>query len=542
MALNASPELKQFVDDELLRVPLLFGQIVEGVLDSARRAFATMSQGQQAAIGEMLRVLQADRQRLGQRYLEVMRDKVAEELGLGPAAAPAPRSAHEVSLSLVEEDAVALDIELSHTIQLIKSVAEQELRELTMYLATVVGDIDVSQEHNPFRPESHARALWLTAQALPMSRGHQVAFLRHAGRPLAVLLRQSYATACTRLEQMGIEPARYRTLILPGGSRRSSVTPVTTFSPDLLRMRETMPGPLDAEPSPAPRGPRPGPARPERWHDIARGAPTLADRQAVELVGRLFEAMLEDERVPEDVTLLLSRLHGPAMRLALRDPSLLDKDQHPMWRLIHLLAYEAEMVPDRRDPERLRLLRLGQHLIDQLSAQPEQRTSQYSRAVEKLLDFLRQRLARRCAAAASQIGALQRLEQRAGEAVTVPQVLDGVLDPQGMVTVPSELLPEAGTVSRPTADSDEWLERLHAGHWVRLLLQGRWVHAQLLWAGEQRELWLFGDGGSDATWAVRRQALTLLHAGGLAKSLQMRSLVGSAAKRVQQEIDRESRA
>jgi hypothetical protein len=67
------------------------------------------------------------------------------------------------------------------------------------------------------------------------------------------------------------------------------------------------------------------------------------------------------------------------------------------------------------------------------------------------------------------------------------------------------------------------------------------VHAQLLWTGEQRELWLFGDGGSDATWAVRRQALALLHAGGLAKSLKMRSLVGSAAKRVQQEIDRESR-
>jgi hypothetical protein len=538
MALHVSPALKQFVDDELLRAPLLFDQVVEGVLDSARRAFATMTQGQQGAVSDMLRVLQAERQKLGQRYLELMREKVAEELGTGPSVAPMPRSGQESSLSLVEEDAVALDIELSHTIQLIKSTAEQELRELTMYLATVVGDIDVSQEHNPFRPEAHARALWLTAQALPLSRGHQVAFLRHAGRPLAVLLRQSYAASCTRLEQMGIEPARYRTLILPGGSRRSSVTPVTTFSPDLLRMRETMPGPLDEEPSAAQRGA----PRPERWHEIARGAPTLADRQAVELVGRLFEAMLEDERVPEDVTVLLSRLHGPAMRLALRDSSLLDKDQHPLWRLIHLLAYEAEMVPDRRDPERLRLLRLGQHLIDQLSAQPEQRTSQYTRAVDKLLDFLRQRLARRCAGAASQIGALQRLEERAGEAVTVPQVLDGVLDAQGMVTVPSELLPEAGTVTRPTTDSDDWLARLHAGHWVRLLLQGRWVHAQLLWTGAQRELWLFGDGGSDATWAVRRQALARLHAGGLAKSLKMRSLVGSAAKRVQQEIDRDSRA
>jgi hypothetical protein len=71
---------------------------------------------------------------------------------------------------------------------------------------------------------------------------------------------------------------------------------------------------------------------------------------------------------------------------------------------------------------------------------------------------------------------------------------------------------------------------------VRLLMQGRWVQAQLLWPGDKKEVYLFGDGASDATWAVRRGALLLMHAGGLAKPLKMRSLVGSAAARVQDEV------
>jgi hypothetical protein len=69
-----------------------------------------------------------------------------------------------------------------------------------------------------------------------------------------------------------------------------------------------------------------------------------------------------------------------------------------------------------------------------------------------------------------------------------------------------------------------------------MFLQGRWLHAQLLWPGERREVWLFGDGASDATWAVRRNALALMREQGLLKGLRQRSIVGSAAARVQQQV------
>lgn len=539
-ARQISPALRQYVEDELLRAPLLFDQVAEGALDSMRRGLPAMSNIERNAVGDLMQALNTHRSRLVERYVQALRDKVAEEVGK-PAAAAAPRPARAIALSLVEEDVVALDVELSHTTQLIKSTAEQELRELATYIAALVGDLDVAEDHNPFRPDTHARALWAAAQALPMARGHQVSFMRHAGRPLATVLRQSYAASCARLEQMGVEPATYRTVIMPSGSRRSSVNPVTTFSPDLMRMRETMPAPLDTIQSMSYQGQAPGAAQREQWYDVARGVRNQADRQSVELVSRLFEAILDDERLPADVNLLVSRLHGPAMRLTLRDPTVLDKDEHPLWRFIHVLAYEAEMVPDERDPERLRLLRLAQHIIDTLSSTTEQRTSLYMQALQKLVDFLRQRLDRRCAAVATQIGALQKFEERFDEGNTVPQSLDGVVDAQGMETVPAELMPEPEGGPQGVTESEQWLTKLRPGHWVRLLLQGRWVQAQLLWIGAQREFWLFGDGGSDATWAVRRGALLMLHAGALAKSLKMRSLVGSAALRVQEQISANAR-
>ena len=77
-------------------------------------------------------------------------------------------------------------------------------------------------------------------------------------------------------------------------------------------------------------------------------------------------------------------------------------------------------------------------------------------------------------------------------------------------------------------------------HTVGITAQGRWVQVQLLWPGEHNEIWLFGDGASDATWAVRRRALLTMHGKGLAKSLKQRSVVGAAALKVQEQVAAET--
>jgi uncharacterized lipoprotein YmbA len=539
------PRLQQFVDDEMLRAPLLFDQLIEGSQDRLRKSLPTLGPLQRAVVVDVLQALQAQRQHLADRFQRSLREQVQEDLAWHqPRRSVAPSTPQ--SLALVDEDTVALDVELSHAIELIKSHCEHELRDLQTYTSALVGDMDVTRDHNPFRAETYARALGAAVQALPLSNAHQVALMHPAGLTLAPLLRMGYAGASSRLEAQGVEPAAYRTVILPSGVRSAGRFGETTFSPDLHRMRDSMSAPLDGLPPLATpvagdrqvqgTASRAAAAPREHWSDVAGSAANRADRQAVELVSRLFDAMLADDRVPADAGLVIARLHNPALRMTLRDASLLDQDKHPLWRFINRLIFEAQMTPDSHDPDRVQLLKLAHSTAEQLGAESEQDANLYRWACDRLESFLQKRFLRRLSAASSHIVALQKLEDKLAAGQTALTTMHGMLDVSQLDTVPAELM-EAGTpLPGSRADAEAWLDGLVPGDWVRMFLQGRWVHAALLWPGERHEAWLFGDGGSDATWAVRRGALLMMHGARLAKRLKQRSIVSSAAMRVHQQM------
>jgi Protein of unknown function (DUF1631) len=572
-------QMQQFVDDEMLRAPLLFDQMIESVTEHAMKDLSGMSPAQRAAIADMLQALKPQKHRLAEYFMRSLREQVKEELASDkltktvvaentPGAAPGLKPLKALSLELVDEEAVALDVELAHVSELIKSVAEYELRELQTFTSALVGDMDVAADHNPFRAETYGRALWAAAQGLAMSRGHQVSFIRHAGPPLAQLLRKSYAASSSRLENMGVEPAAYRTMILPAGSRRGARFVETTFAPDLHRMRDTMPAELDETITQSPnklapvaaaatphlvavkneaRTERSGAAEPpERsarvrapWAEVASMAATRADKQSIELVGRLFQAMVADERVPDDVRGLISLLQHPALRLMLRDASVLDQSKHPLWAFINRMAFEAEMVPAQNDPERTQLLKLANDIAQQLTSEPDQNAALYEWAQERLHTYVQMRLSRRVKAVSYRIEALQHLEDKLLASSAAPTTLHGLLDVPQLDTVPADLMDGFEPIKGASDEAKQWLDGLRPGQWVRMFLQGRWVHAQLLWPGERGEVWLFGNGNTHAnhaTWAVRRGALLMMKENMLAKTLKQRSFVGSAAARVQKQL------
>ncbi|MDO9093084.1 MAG: DUF1631 family protein [Rubrivivax sp.] len=536
MALSPVSQLfQQFVEDELLRAPLLFDQLLDAVADEVRNGLPAMPTPQRTAVADLVQALPVQRLRMGDYFMHSLREQVQTELSR-QAPKPDKKPDKPKTLALVDEEEVAIDVELSHTIEAIKSVAEYELRELQTFTSAMVGDLEMARDHNPFRAETWARAVWNSAQALPLSRGHQVAFMRHASKPLAQLLRTSYAATTSRLEGMGVEPAAYRTLILPSGSRRGGRSVETTYTPDLYRMSETMPAPLDTASGVSLNSPQRQPTGRENWREVARGTTQRADRQAIELVSRLFEAMLADNRVPQDVTVLISRLHGPAMRLALRDRTLLDQGKHPLWRFVNQLVFAAEMSPDAADPERVMLLRLAQATIDQLASEPVQNSGLYRWALERLDAFLHKRLTRRLASVATQVGSLQKLEDKLGDNPGPPSTMSGPLDFHQLDTVPAEFMETVPPTPQPGNSAADWLNGLRAGNWVRMFFKGRWLQAQLLWTGERREFLLFGDGASDDNWAVRSGALLMMHGNGLIKTLKQRSIVGSAAAKVQEQV------
>jgi Protein of unknown function (DUF1631) len=548
-----------YIEDELLRAPLIWDQLFDAVHDQLLKQKRTSkAHAFRTDDDDLPRLLHENWPYMAAAYLDSLKAQTRRAFPSASNRSPKPNPERgrgkNLVLELVDLDSIALDVELSKLIQAIKDGAEHELRDLQAFLATVVGDTDIEEDHNPLHPAAHGRALRAAAQVMHAPLPQQLAFVRTAALPFAQLLRQTYAASCARLEEAGIAPASHRCIVLPDGKRHLQILPHVAYVPDLHRIRDAMPRSARSALSrervrrltsaasqkeaaaapvrPASHGSTPESSALEREQARDHRARGLADRQAVELVNRLFKAFPLDERVPADVLEIIAQLRGPAMRLTLRDPSVLDQREHPIWRLIHRFAYQAEMVPKVDDPERLRWLKVGRQTIEDLAAAPVQKATSYQQALEHLEAFLRQRLAHRCAALAVRFQALQVTEVglAATQAAKTP-TLDTVLAARLPRTPPG----------RPSADearlaADAWFKGLVPGQWLRLLLNGAWLHAQLLWQGERRQILVLGDGATQTTWALRRGVLLEMHRHGLAKTLQMRSLVGSAAMRVQEQI------
>jgi hypothetical protein len=481
------PRLQPFVDDELARAPLLLEEALHAALEATRQAAAPEDRRFSKELDDALNI---GKSHARQRFVESLREQVQH----GPRG---HRGKTRLALSLVDEDAVAADIELSRTTQAIKDAAEHELRELRAFTSALVGDVHVAHDVNPLRPEVHAKALWAAAAALPLSTSRRVALMRHATVPFAHTLRRAYAAACTRLENAGVEPGSFRTIVEPTGKR---------MAVPLSQLRDTMPMPLDDEPSPMP-------------------LPALrSDRQAVALLSRLFDAMLADDGVAADVRVLVAHLHTLAVRVALRDPAALDSYAHPLWLFIDRINFVSELHPGERDPLRIKLMAFVRALLDGLLREAVPDADLFRRGLDRLRAFEQHLFELRRAAAEPAIEGLRSLADESAQGMPLP-----ALDASALDTVPAMLLDNARTPRRGGATP----MALVPGGWIRVYLDGRWAVSQLVWRDIAGSAWLLADVETGASWALAQSALDRLHADGLLCELAPRSMVQAAAQAVE---------
>lgn len=513
-----SAALQQFVDDELMRAPLVAQQVLEDTIVALGGAQPSMTPAERSQAADLAQVLRAQSPRIVAAYAQSLREQARTALaGREPAArdAPARSAGGRVELTLVDEAAISSDVHISHTAEAIKSVAEFELRELATFTSALVGDMDMTRDHNPVRPDTHARALWAAAQQLPQGATFHALFMRQAAQPLARVLRKAFAAACTRLEDAGVQPAAYRTLILPSGTRSGRTG--TTLTDQALRAIGEQFAAAGGSAATAPPSPPP-----------------------LELLIRLFDFVLGDKRLPREVSVAIARVQSSAMRVALRDDSLLERYDHPVWEFINGIAWQAELLPSPPHPERVRALDHIDSLIDHITGEPEQEAALYRWALDRLAAFERHRLDRRT----QHVGTaeLAAIEQRLAQSSEPTAPAMGTLDVGQLDTVPAELLDTLPASPARGRAGDDWLAGLQAGDVARLFLQGQWVQAQLLWHGDLGEIWLWADCQSDTTWPVRRGAMQLLHAEGLATPVKARSLVREATELVAAQMARARRA
>jgi len=493
-----TPTLNEFVDDEMLRAPLLFDQVTDAVVELWRQTMGgALRHGTDTA-----RVLQNHRGDLVAHAVRSLRQQIRSTQGAAAptSAAIAPPPAR-LELSLIGEDEVAADIEVSRAVERVKSMAEFELRELQAYTSALVGDFNVSKDTNPFRPEAYVRALWDGAQSLPLNRGAQAAFLHDAADPLARTLRQGYAAACTRLDEQGVEPAVYRTIVVSPSSRGPSAEQTLAFGVSLQEIRDSLPMPLD-EPTSSAQG--------------ALGGGPRVDQQLVDLLSRLFDAIQSDRHLTPACLALLLRLHPTALRLAVHDTTMLDDYDHPVWRFMDRLAFG---ISTAHVIEHDRWLSFARQLVDHLVGDGAADTARFEWALSRIEAYERHCFERAVLVAQPEITNLQLATDRSAQPIDV-----GTMD-----TVPAELLPDASaSATTPAATSLQ----LRPGQHMRAYLQGDWRQLQLLWTDELGEVWLLADAAAPRHWALRLSAVERLAAEKLAIPLRPRSLVRSAADRM----------
>ncbi|HEX5305447.1 MAG TPA: DUF1631 domain-containing protein [Dyella sp.] len=137
-----------------------------------------------------------------------------------------------------------------------------------------------------------------------------------------------------------------------------------------------------------------GSLRGERPHQVSS-----IDEDTIDLVGMLFEFILEDRNLPPQMQVLLARLQIPYLKAAILDRRLFAHRQHPARRLLDGLADVAKGWSDESDKDR-RLYDKVKGIVDQLLHEFDDDLGIFDRLLADLHEF--QELTRKRAELAEQ--------------------------------------------------------------------------------------------------------------------------------------------
>ncbi|HEX6708231.1 MAG TPA: DUF1631 family protein [Albitalea sp.] len=504
MAVTAS--LQRFVEDELSRAAALAETTADLTLAQLQQPREGMlSQAEREQHHELVQALPRHKPAFAQAFAEALRTGVLADLhGTEAASAPVPAKR---GLELMDETRVEADIEISGAAQLIAGSADWELRELQTFVSTLAGHQHVVAETNPLRPLAYARALWTATGAVTESAALRGLLLRTAAGVMSGQLKHAWAAACTRLEAQGVEPSVYRTVVLaPGPQVERELTLDVTRPGALEGLLASMPGAAADAPVPRARtvdgpnpafedaltrleallqrasatpGAGPAPAPQLRQHRDALMASTAetVDRQVVELLSRLFEAVLSDPRLPPAFRTVMARLQVSALRVALADATMLAQHDHPVWRLLNRIGSVAETYTQTTDPRWATLLAFCDTLAEELARAPVQDALLYRQSLARLDAFLHEQLREQQRRAQPAIDALGGMEQR--------EALERQL---------SHMLTEQMAAIRSTPG----VRRFVTGTWARVLAHTMHAH------GEKAEPTLaYLRATDDLLWSLR---------------------------------------
>jgi hypothetical protein len=239
------PPLLRFIEEELSRTPFLIQRVTAAAisqLQHASRPEATSSRDERLVRSEVMESLLSSTPEFTQLFADKLREIVTHELGGQLQITASGGQSDTTGFDLVDESRVDADIEISRATQAIDQAAEWELRELQTFTSALAGQTHVIAHSNPLRPAVYAQARWHATCAITPRLTHRRLLLRTVAGCLAGQLKMSWAAACTRLEDQGIEPSAYKTTAFPSGAASDAAKAKQAGAQRLDHLLSRMPG------------------------------------------------------------------------------------------------------------------------------------------------------------------------------------------------------------------------------------------------------------------------------------------------------------
>jgi len=112
-----------------------------------------------------------------------------------------------------------------------------------------------------------------------------------------------------------------------------------------------------------------------------------ADTDAIDIVSMLFDFILDDPSLPDNLKTQIARLQIPLLKVAILDKDFFAKKAHPARQLLNELAYAGSGL-EEMDPEEDAVFQMVSYVVDSILAEFEENTDIFSTLHDEFMDFI----------------------------------------------------------------------------------------------------------------------------------------------------------
>jgi len=112
-----------------------------------------------------------------------------------------------------------------------------------------------------------------------------------------------------------------------------------------------------------------------------------ADTDAIDIVSMLFDFILDDPSLPDNLKAQIARLQIPLLKVAIIDKDFFAKKTHPARQLLNELAYAGSGL-EEIDPEEDTVFQMVSYVVDSILAEFEENTEIFSTLHDEFVDFI----------------------------------------------------------------------------------------------------------------------------------------------------------